>query len=116
MDEKDIETTLNKIQSTLQNTDTPTLVDKFINWLVESGIRLIVGIIIISIGFKLIKKIIDKLDKYLEKKDVEITLRRFLRSFTIGGLKSLLVILVATLLWNVQLTGLVALFASRKFI
>lgn len=112
MDEKDIETTLNKIQSTLQNTDTPTLVDKFINWLVESGIRLIVGIIIISIGFKLIKKIIDKLDKYLEKKDVEITLRRFLRSFTIGGLKSLIVILVATLLWNVQLTGLVALFAS----
>lgn len=112
MNDKEIETTLNQIQSTLQNTSTATLVDKFISWFIESGIRLIIGLIILSIGFKLIKTLVNKFDKYLEKRDVDITLRRFLRSFTVGGLKTLLVILVVTLLWNVQITALVAIFTS----
>ena len=86
MDEKEVESALNKIQSTIQNTDTSTLIDKFINWAVESGVRLIIGLIILSVGFKIIKRIVNRFERFLEKRDVDVTLRRFLKSFSIGGL------------------------------
>ena len=112
MDEKEVESALNKIQSTIQNTDTSTLIDKFINWAVESGVRLIIGLIILSVGFKIIKRIVNRFERFLEKRDVDVTLRRFLKSFSIGGLKAILLLLVVTLLWDIKLTGLVALFTS----
>ncbi|MBC5997908.1 mechanosensitive ion channel family protein [Romboutsia ilealis] len=111
--EKEVATVLEKLESlNLKNLDTSTLLDKFINWSIDSGVRLIVGLLIISIGFKIIKKVVNKFEHFLEKRDVDVTLRRFLKSFSIGGLKAILVLLVVTLIWDVKLTGLVALFTS----
>ena len=106
--EKEVETALEKLQSlNLKNLDTSTLLDKFVSWAIDSGVRLIIGLLIISIGFKIIKKVVNKFEHFLEKRDVDVTLRRFLKSFSIGGLKAIIVLLVVTLIWDVKLTGLV---------
>ena len=111
--EKEVETALEKLQSlNLKNLDTSTLLDKFVSWAIDSGVRLIIGLLIISIGFKIIKKVVNKFEHFLEKRDVDVTLRRFLKSFSIGGLKAIIVLLVVKLIWDVKLTGLVALFTS----
>ena len=111
--EKEVETALQKLESlNLKNLDTSTLLDKFVSWAVDSGVRLIIGLLIISVGFKIIKKVVNKFEHFLEKRDVDVTLRRFLKSFSIGGLKAIIVLLVVTLIWDVELTGLVALFTS----
>ena len=104
--EKEVETALEKLQSlNLKNLDTSTLLDKFVSWAIDSGVRLIIGLLII-------KKVVNKFEHFLEKRDVDVTLRRFLKSFSIGGLKAIIVLLVVTLIWDVKLTGLVALFTS----
>ena len=111
--EKEVETALEKLQSlNLKNLDTSTLLDKFVSWAIDSGVRLIIGLLIISVGFKIIKKVVNKFEHFLEKRDVDVTLRRFLKSFSIGGLKAIIVLLVVKLIWDVKLTGLVALFTS----
>ena len=111
--EKEVETALEKLQSlNLKNLDTSTILDKFVSWAIDSGVRLIIGLLIISVGFKIIKKVVNKFEHFLEKRDVDVTLRRFLKSFSIGGLKAIIVLLVVTLIWDVKLTGLVALFTS----
>lgn len=111
--EKEVATTLEKLQSlNLKNLDTSKLIDKLISWAIDSGVRLIIGLIIISVGFKIIKKVVNKFEHFLERRDVDVTLRRFLKSFSISGLKAIIVLLVITLVWDVKLTGLVALFTS----
>ena len=113
MSEAEIESSLQKLQSlNLKDINTTSLIDNLVNWLLSSGIRLIIGLIILSEGFKITKKVVNKLDKVLEKREVDVTFRRFLKSLSSGALKSILVILVVTLLWDIKLTGLVALFTS----
>ncbi len=113
MSEAEIENSLKKIQSiNLQDIDTGNLIDKLVDWVLSSGIRLIIGLIVLSVGFKLIKKLVNKFDNVLEKREVDVTFRRFLKSLSSGALKSILVLLVVTLLWDIKLTGLVALFTS----
>ena len=113
MSEAEIESSLQKLQSlNLKDINTTSLIDNLVNWLLSSGIRLIIGLIILSVGFKITKKVVNKLDKVLEKREVDVTFRRFLKSLSSGALKTILVLLVVTLLWDIKLTGLVALFTS----
>lgn len=113
MSEAEIESGLQKLQSlNLKDINTTSLIDNLVNWLLSSGIRLIIGLIILSVGFKITKKVVNKLDKVLEKREVDVTFRRFLKSLSSGALKTILVLLVVTLLWDIKLTGLVALFTS----
>jgi len=113
MSEVEIENSLKKLQSiNLQDIDTGNLIDKLVDWVLSSGIRLIIGLIVLSVGFKLIKKLVNKFDNVLEKREVDVTFRRFLKSLSSGALKTILVLLVVTLLWDIKLTGLVALFTS----
>ena len=113
MTEAEIENGLKKLQAiNLQDIDTGNLIDKLVDWVLSSGIRLIIGLIVLSVGFKIIKKVVNKFDKVLEKREVDVTFRRFLKSLSSGALKTILVLLVVTLLWDIKLTGLVALFTS----
>ena len=108
MSEAEIESSLQKLQSlNLKDINTTSLIDNLVNWLLSSGIRLIIGLIILSVGFKITKKVVNKLDKVLEKREVDVTFRRFLKSLSSGALKTILVLLVVTLLWDIKLTGLV---------
>lgn len=88
-----------------------TLIEKFIGWVTEYGIKLIIGLIVISIGLKIIKKVVKQFGVFLEKRDVDVTLRRFIQSLTAGVLKVILFIGILGY-WDVKLTGLAAIVAS----
>lgn len=88
-----------------------TLIEKFIGWVTEYGIKLIIGLIVISIGLKIIKKVVKQFGVFLEKRDVDITLRRFIQSLTAGVLKVILFIGILGY-WDVKLTGIAAIVAS----
>lgn len=87
------------------------LFEKFIDWITINGVKLLVGLIIISIGLKIIKNVVKHFIKFLEKRDVDVTLRRFLQSLISGALKVVLFIGILGY-WDVKLTGLAAIVAS----
>ena len=88
-----------------------SLIEKLIEWAATTGFKLIVGALIISIGFKLIKNIVNKFMGVLEKRDVDITLCKFLKSLITVSLKIMLVLPVLGY-WGIQLSGIAALVAS----
>lgn len=112
---KSTEKVVGKIED-LQNIDVSkidfsSLFDKFVEWSATSFFKLIIGLIIISIGFKIIKRVVNNIIKFLEKRDVDITLLKFLRSLTSASLKIALIIPVLGY-WGIDLTGFAALVAS----
>jgi len=88
-----------------------SLIEKLVEWAATTGFKLIVGALIISIGFKLIKKLVERFMDVLEKREVDITLSRFLKSLITVSLKVILVLPVLGY-WGVQLSGIAALVAS----
>ena len=88
-----------------------SLIEKLVEWAATTGFKLIVGALIISIGFKLIKNIVNKFMGVLEKRDVDITLCKFLKSLITVSLKIMLVFPVLGY-WGIQLSGIAALVAS----
>lgn len=100
----------------LQNIDVTkidfnSLFDKLIEWSATSLFKLVVGFIIISIGFKIIKKVVNHIIRFLEKRDIDITLIKFLKSLISAALKVALVMPVLGY-WGVDLAGIAALVAS----
>nr|WP_296649464.1 mechanosensitive ion channel domain-containing protein [Romboutsia sp. 13368] len=87
------------------------LLEKLIEWTATTGFKLIIGALIISIGFKLINKFVGRFIYVLEKKDVDITLSKFLKSLITVGLKIILVLPVLGY-WGIELSGIAALVAS----
>ena len=54
--------------------DYNSIFEKLLDWSATAGFKLVVGLIILSIGFKLISRLVNQLVKILEKKEVDITL------------------------------------------
>lgn len=88
-----------------------SLLEKLLEWTATTGFKLIIGALIISIGFKLINKFVGRFINVLEKKDVDITLSKFLKSLITVGLKIILVLPVLGY-WGIQLSGIAAIVAS----
>ncbi|WP_373599270.1 mechanosensitive ion channel family protein [Paraclostridium bifermentans] len=88
-----------------------TVVNNFITWITTSGVRLVIGLILLWIGLKLVKKFEKHFSNFLENKKVDTTLVRFLDSLVGYGLKILLFITVLGY-WKIELTGFAALVAS----
>lgn len=88
-----------------------SLLEKLLEWTATTGFKLIIGALIISIGFKLINKFVGRFIDVLEKKDVDITLSKFLKSLITVGLKIILVLPVLGY-WGIQLSGIAAIVAS----
>ena len=84
---------------------------KIINWASTSGIKLLIGIITLVIGWKIINRIVKSLSNFLNRKGFDSTLHTFLESFVDLVLKTVLVVSVMN---NVGLdtSGLAALVAS----
>lgn len=91
--------------------DFSNLLDKLIEWSATSVFKLVVGFIIISIGFKIIKRLVNHIIRFLEKREIDITLIKFLRSLISAALKVALVMPVLGY-WGVDLAGVAALVAS----
>lgn len=87
------------------------LVEKLIAWVATNGMKLIVGLIALWIGWKLISKLIKIMNAILEKKNVDITLRKFLDGFVSLALRILLIIVIMECI-GMETSGLAALIAS----
>lgn len=84
---------------------------KIVNWATTDGIKLIIGIFLLWIGWKLAKKIVNILNKTLERRNVDVTIRSFLDTFLEVILKGLVVLVVLEYV-GIKITGVAALVAS----
>lgn len=104
---------INSIETmSFKNMTIETMITKLIEWSFTSGVKLIVGILAIVIGFKIINKLSKRFIEFAEKRNVDMTLVKFIKSFINYSLKILLVLVIAGGYWDIQLSGLAAIVAS----
>ena len=89
-----------------------TIVKRIIDWTFTGGIKLIIGTLAIVIGFKIINKLSKRFINLAEKRNVDMTLIKFIKSFISYTLKILLVLIIAGSHWKLELSGLAAIVAS----
>lgn len=87
------------------------MLEKFGEWLLGAGYRVLVTVLILVIGMKLIRKVRNILDRSMEKTGVEATLRKFLDALVYAILMGLLVFMAAEEL-GFKATSLVAVVGS----
>lgn len=85
--------------------------DFVLNWLANSGLKLVIGVIVLFIGWKVINKVLKKLNQILNKKNIDPTLTSFFLAFSDIALKILLVVCVISYL-GVKTTSFAAIIAS----
>lgn len=95
-----------------KNMTIETMTTKVLDWAVSSGTKLVIGIILIVIGFKIINKLSKKFVAFSEKRNLDLTLVKFTKSFISISLKGLLLLVIAGGYWDLQLSGLAAIVAS----
>lgn len=91
-----------------------TLLNDFVSWLLKNGSKLVIGIIILLVGFKVIKKLTKALNSFLQKKGVDSTLHSFLDGIINIALKTVLILVVLQFM-GIEIAGLAALVASAGF-
>ena len=89
-----------------------TIVKRIIDWTFTGGVKLIIGTLAIVIGFKIINKLSKRFINLAEKRNVDMTLVKFIKSFISYTLKILLVLIIAGSYWKLELSGLAAIVAS----
>lgn len=87
------------------------IVESLLEWATTSGVKLIIGMLILSIGFKIIKKFVNHVMLLLGKRDIDLTLRRFLKSLLLSVLKVAVIIIVLEY-WGMSLSSFAAVIAS----
>ena len=55
-----------------------TVLNTIYNWLITNGLKILIAFVVLIISFKLITTIFNKLDKKLEKRGMDVTLRKAL--------------------------------------
>ena len=99
-----------------ENLSFSTVMRRLSNWAlndgINAGVKLIIGVLVIIIGFKLINKVSNKFLKFAELKSIDVTLVKFLKSFINISLKCLLLLIIIGGYWDIELTGFAAILAS----
>ena len=104
---------INSIENmSFKNMTIEKMITKLIDWSFTSGVKLIVGILAIVIGFKIINKLSKRFIEFAEKRNMDMTLVKFIKSFINYSLKILLILVIAGGYWDIQLSGLAAIVAS----
>ena len=85
--------------------------NKIINWATTEGVRLIIGLILLWIGWKLVKKVVNIMSKALNKRNVDATVATFLDAFVEILLKGIAIYIFLEYV-GIQTTGIAALVAS----
>ena len=85
--------------------------EKFYAWLSERGIKILFGLLILWIGFKLIKKVLNILNSIFERRNVDVTLASFLDGFINICLKILLILIIMNYV-GLSTSGIIALLGS----
>ena len=91
--------------------DITTIFDKILNWISTSGLKLVLGLIGLWIGFKVINKVLKTLNSLLKTQNVDLTLVSFFHAFADISLKILLVIAFMGFV-GIPTAGFTALLAS----
>ncbi|MGG7177732.1 mechanosensitive ion channel family protein [Clostridium paraputrificum] len=86
-------------------------IEKLISWATTNGIRLAIGVVVLFIGWKVIKKIVKRLSNILNKRGFDSTLHSFLEAFVDMSLKIILIICVLNYV-GIGTSSLAALVAS----
>lgn len=84
---------------------------KIVEMLLQYGPKFLLAILVLIVGFWIIKKVVGLMDMALTKKDVELTLKRFLESLTSVLLKALLLISVASMV-GIETTSFIAIVGA----
>lgn len=87
------------------------ILDLALTWVLTDGVKIIIGLIALSIGWKLIKKVKKIINVLMDKKNVDKTLGNFLDTFVEVVLKVLLIMVIMEFV-GIKATGIAALFAS----
>lgn len=85
--------------------------DNIIDWASTTGVKLVIGIIMLYFGWKLSKKIVNIMNKALEKRNVDITVSSFLDTFVEIVLKAIVVLIFMQYV-GIETAGLAAVVAS----
>lgn len=91
--------------------DISQMYEKLLSWITTNGFKLIVGLVLLYIGWKLINRVIKILANILKKRNVDPTLTSFAEAFSDISLKILLVITLMSYV-GFDIAGLAALVAS----
>lgn len=86
--------------------------EKIVDKITTNSMKVIIGLLVLLIGFKIIKKVVNNFVLFLEKREIDITLIRFLESLMGTGLKVLLALTILVGYWGIELTGLTAVLTS----
>lgn len=84
---------------------------QFYDLVMEYGLRIIIGIIVLIIGFRIVKWISKLVNRNLEKRDIDHSLQSFLKSLTSITLKILLVISVLSMI-GIEMTSFIAILGA----
>ena len=85
--------------------------NKLINWATTEGIKLVIWLFLLWIGWKLAKKIVNIMSRTLEKRNVDATVRSFLDTFLEVVLKGIVIYVFLDQV-GIKTTGIAALLAS----
>ena len=85
--------------------------DKAVEMLMLYGPKLVLAIVVLFVGFWIIKKVVGLVGKSAEKNGVEVTLKRFLESLVGVLLKALLLISVASMI-GIETTSFIAVLGA----
>lgn len=85
--------------------------ETIINMILLYGPQLVLAIVVLIVGFWIIKRVIGLMDRALNKKSVEPTLTRFLESLASVILKALLLISVASMV-GIETTSFIAVLGA----
>jgi len=88
-----------------------TYLNKIINWATTEGIRLIIGLLLLWIGWKLVKKVVNIMSKALKKRNIDPTVATFLEAFVEVVLKAIVIYTFLEYV-GIKTTGIAALVAS----
>lgn len=90
------------------------MADKLLDWAMSNGIKILIGLIILGVGWKVIKKLMKIFNSFSSRKEIDSTLHSFLGAFLELALKALLIICVLGYV-GFEITGLAAVLASAGF-
>ena len=85
--------------------------NKLINWITTEGIKLVIWLFLLFVGWKVVKKIVNIMNRTLERRNVDATVRSFLETFLEIVLKGILIYIFLDQV-GVETTGIAALLAS----
>ena len=90
------------------------IADKLLDWAMSNGVKILIGLIILGVGWKVIKKLMKIFNSFSSRKEIDSTLHSFLGAFLELALKALLIICVLGYV-GFEITGLAAVLASAGF-